>query len=707
MRAHEDTDGSSEHQQSGGVHDRTIARSECSRDLELERTHRPSGSSVCGRPPKDGFRARVVARKGAVRYTAGTVRLTTLLVAAAALGLLAPLPLGLGRAEAGDLTSRPDTLPVEKIRRGMKGYGLTVFEGTKPERFDVEVIDVLPNFRPRQDLILIKTKHPRLEVAKVVAGMSGSPIYIDGKMIGAYAYGWTFGAEPVAGVTPIRNMLEDLTRPLPDLIDGWPLRILPGNHAHVAASSRENGHLGRAPTPQPGRFEGDLRQYDVRQHAERLAERRAASLPGAGQSPLVPVSTPLLIGGMTPGAVALAGDLLRPLGLEPLQAGGGGGTDPSAPQRFEDGGAIGVQLIRGDMSAVGLGTVTRVEGDRLVAFGHPMMESGVTALPTAIGKVLWFLASDMRSFKIGMPVRPVGALVNDRMASIVVSHSAQAPVIPVSMRIRGVPGLPNANWKFEVAHEKFMSPSFVSIALGSALQAMASERQDISWTATSTLAVRGHGRIRLEDYGVAVGGTPSAEEFSRSNLVRALGAVLNNPWKPALIESLSMDIELRYAREILRLRGAEVLKPEVDAGEPAEVRLTFEPYSGPEVTRVVTVPIPAHLAGETVNLEIVPGYLEERETAPPDTLSALLANFENPVFPPKSVVVSYTTGSPGVSFRGHVASNLPPGAFDSLRPTSSSIGPQPFQSKSRVVVPIPEFMVGRDRVSVKVRPVLR
>src|SRR5690606_17335177 len=168
-----------EHQQSGGVHDRTIARPECSRDLELERTHRPSGSSVCGRPPKDGFRARVVARKGAVRYTAGTVRLTTLLVAAAALGLLAPLPLGLGRAEAGDLTSRPDTLPVEKIRRGMKGYGLTVFEGTKPERFDVEVIDVLPNFRPRQDLILIKTKHPRLEVAKVVAGMSGSPIYID------------------------------------------------------------------------------------------------------------------------------------------------------------------------------------------------------------------------------------------------------------------------------------------------------------------------------------------------------------------------------------------------------------------------------------------------------------------------------------------------------------------------------------------------
>jgi hypothetical protein len=350
------------------------------------------------------------------------------------------LPLGLRRAEAGDPIARRDTMPIEQIKRGMKGYGLTVFEGTKPERFEVEVIDVLKNFRPRQDLILIKTRHPRLEVAKVVAGMSGSPIYIDGKMIGAYAYGWTFGAEPVAGVTPIQNMIADLVRPLPDTIDGWPLRVLPAG-ARIAANSPAPGGS------QPHRE--DPTHYDLREHAQRLAERRSRNLPSPERSPLVPVATPLLVGGLTSGAVELARDLFAPLGLEPLQA-GGGGRDPSAPSRFEDGGAIGVQLIRGDMSAMGLGTVTRVEGDRLVAFGHPMMEAGVTALPTAVGKVLWFLASDMRSFKIGMPVRSLGALVNDRQASIVVSQAAKAPVIPVSMKIRGVPGLPDANWNFEV-----------------------------------------------------------------------------------------------------------------------------------------------------------------------------------------------------------------------------------------------------------------
>src|SRR5690606_6424311 len=141
------------------------------------------------------------------------------------LGLVVGLPLRVPRASAESRNSRPDTMDVKDIKPGMKGYGLTVFEGTQPEKFAVEVIDVLRNFRPRQDLVLIKTTHPRLEVAKVVAGMSGSPIYVDGKMIGAYAYGWTFGAEPIAGVTPIGNMLDDLARPLPSFVHGWPTRV--------------------------------------------------------------------------------------------------------------------------------------------------------------------------------------------------------------------------------------------------------------------------------------------------------------------------------------------------------------------------------------------------------------------------------------------------------------------------------------------------
>ena len=119
-------------------------------------------------------------------------------------------------------------MPVSEIKAGMKGYGLTVMSGTVPEKFDVEVISTLHNFRPNQDLVIIKTPHPRLNVTRTVAGMSGSPIYLNGKMIGAYAYGWLFGVEPIAGVTAIKSMLEDQARPVPRTLfprSGGPLPV--------------------------------------------------------------------------------------------------------------------------------------------------------------------------------------------------------------------------------------------------------------------------------------------------------------------------------------------------------------------------------------------------------------------------------------------------------------------------------------------------
>ncbi len=624
------------------------------------------------------------------------MRSTASILATAALGLAITLP-GLTRSASADgIASRPDVMSVKDVKPKMKGYGLTVFEGTKPERFEVEIIDVLDNFRPRQELILIKTKHPRLEVAKVVAGMSGSPIYLDGKMIGAYAYGWTFGVEPVAGVTPIRAMLDDLARPLPDDIFGWPLRALPSG-ARTKTSSKDG---------KKGRFRGAADSYDVTAHAAQLADERRRKV-NPESSPLVPVATPVLIGGMTAEALEATRGILEPLGLSPLQAGGGAAVKPGAPQHFEDGGAIGVQLVRGDMSAMGIGTVTRVEGDKLVAFGHPMMEVGVTALPTAIGQVHWILASEMRSFKIGSAVRPLGTLVNDRQASIVVSESIEAPVIPTRAHIAGEAGAPFTDWSFEVAHDKFMTPAFLGIALGSALQTAAAERRDVSWMATSKMKVRGYGEVTVVDYGASPSGTPQVPEIMRSNLVRAAGGVLNNPWEEAFVESIDFDIRLRFARDVVRLRGVEVLEPELAPGAPARLRLTLEPFAGPLQERVITVPIPARFAGQTVELKIQPGYTVEKERAAPESLAELLSNLQDPIYPPRSIVVSYDAGSGGVAFRGHVAPNLPPGALDSFATIHNSIVPARFGTQVRHVVKNPEFLIGDDSVTVKVRPALR
>lgn len=604
----------------------------------------------------------------------------------------------------------------------MKGYGLTVFEGTRPERFDVEVIDVLHRFMPKQDLILIKTSHPRLDVAKVVAGMSGSPIYIDGRMIGAYAYGWTFAREAIAGVTPIESMIADIDRPVPKEVFGWSLGL---GVATTKGANRGRSHAGsEAGEYTSGRdawsneaglhSSAATERYNLLAHAGRLAADRSRAQVGVGApGPQVrPVATPLLLGGASPVGIQIAEKLLAPLGFEPLQAGGDAspstkGIPSDVPSRYEDGGAIGVQMVRGDTSAMGLGTVTRVEGDRLVAFGHPMMQAGTTAMPTAVGKVLWFLASEQRSFKIGMGVRPLGALVADRQASIVVSHSAKAPVIPVTLDIEGVEGLPLVPWRFEVAHEKFMTPSFLAMALGSAIQSTVSEKRDVSWTLDSEVTVDGLPKLTFEDFGVAVGGMPGADDITSTNVVEAVGTLLGNPFQPVHVVEVKAKLRLKYAREIYRLRGAELLEKEIDAGQPARIRIRLVPYEGPEVTRILVVPIDRNRAGDTVSLEIVPGYTESREMAPAENLLELARNLDEPVYAPKSVVVKFTQPGGTVAYHGRVASQLPPGALDILTQTNSTVVPATFSATNRSVHPLPFYVLGRDRVSVEIRPVMR
>lgn len=613
------------------------------------------------------------------------------------IGVAAALPRAYPYAQAAQSRGRSDVLPLSRVKPGMKGYGLTVFEGTKPERFEVEVIGIQKGFLPRQDLILIRTRHPRLEVARVVAGMSGSPIYLEGKMAGAYAYGWTFPRESVAGVTPIENMLSDLDRPIPKEIFGWPLRIAGGKAEHGEGPVAANGDA-------PTRYDGTPGAYRLLDHAAQLAARlpRPAGMEGAR-----PVETPLLLGGTTPLGMQIAERLFRPLGFEPLQAGGAGANESDAPERFEDGGAIGVQLVSGDISAMPLGTVTRVEGDRLLGFGHPLMSAGSTALPTAVAKVLWFWASEYRSFKVGYPVRPLGALLGDRQASIVVSQSASAPVIPVTLDVSGVPGIAQHSWNFKVAHEKFMAPSFLATAIGSAIQSVVAERRDVSWSLDSEVTLDNRRKLTLEDFGVSSGGTIGAEDVLTSNLVSSIGALLNNPWQSIFVTGIKAQLKLHYLRDVLRLRGVQLLDPEVDAGKAARLRITLFPWEGPPQHRVISVPIPLQRAGETVQLEIVPGYTEMPETAPPETLSELITNLDVPVYAPKSLVVKYNASGSTLAYHGQVAANLPPGAVDALMPTTSSLTPTAQASPTRLVFTMPNYVIGKDKVTVKVRTVLR
>jgi hypothetical protein len=617
------------------------------------------------------------------------------------LGLLAGLcvsgALGVSVARAVPPSMPADTMGIENIKPGMKGYGLTVFSGTEPEKFGVEVISTLHNFRPNQDLVLIKTAgHPRLDAARTVAGMSGSPIYLDGKMIGAYAYGWMFGSEAIAGVTPIKSMLDELARPVPRTI------LPPPGGAPLPAASLPSpakpAHHARAFT---GRPEG----YDLGAHASQLAARSSSSLAAPAGTPLARASTPLLVGGLGDRAFKAASELMAPMGLDLVQAGGasGGKQDPNAPTKFVDGGAIGVELVRGDVSAMGLGTVTRVAGDKLLAFGHPMMNGGIENLPTAVGRVHWILATQNRSFKIGEAARSLGSLVNDRQAAIVVDQTAKAPTFPVHVEIDGVAGAPHPVWNMEVAHDQFMAPSFTAMAVGSAIETTSSERRDMTWRATSRVKLGKYGTVTLRDFGSGNGNPLGPDDFARSRLVRAVGALLNNPWEPVTVERVDTTIDVKFDRETVALRGTKILDPEIDPGQPVRIRVDLQPYQGKVESRVVEVKLPPELAGREVEIELAPGYEVERPLPVPDSVADLVSALPNTHFDPESLVAIVRLRETGAAYRGKVASRLPPGAVDTLRPSSQSDAPETFAAQQVTPIPIGRFLLGHDTVRVWVR----
>jgi hypothetical protein len=608
--------------------------------------------------------------------------------------LSASIPLARGDAKSA-------TISVSEIRDGMKGYGLTVFKGTQPERFDVEVIGVLHHFRPGEALIIIKTPHPRLDVVKTVRGMSGSPIYLDGRLAGAYAYSLSqFEMEPVAGVTPIDLMLTEMRRPIPPGF--WPIdgaAPLPGGRP--APPSLHPAHASS------DTFDGPPGTYDLEAHARQLAAR--LGVPADASPGVTRAATPLMMAGVSDRAALALRKLFEPLGLEPLQGGGGTETPaPDAPTHYVNGSGLGVELARGDVSIMGLGTATYADGaGRVAGFGHPMLNGGDSAIPTCIGRVLWISASSQASHKVGECARPLGTLVQDRQTAVVLEEGLTPPTVPIDVDIVGAVGAPKTHWHADVAADKFIAPGLTSVVVGSIIDATTSERRDLTWKLTTRVDVAGHGSVNLEDVGIATGGAPDEGEWARSRLVNTLGDVLNNPWEHARITQVSAKFEIKYARDLWHLRGVELLDPVVDAGAKARLRLHLLPQMGAEVTRVVEVSMPSELAGKDVEVEAVPGWEVAPELAPPETLDELLANEPRQTVSPRSVVLQFRVPYQGIAYRGRVTPRLPTFTLDALRPQNSDNGPEAFPSWARTIVPMDFFVDGRDKVKVKVRLVVR
>jgi hypothetical protein len=590
-------------------------------------------------------------------------------------------PLTIGTAHAAP----PPIMPVSQVRPGQKGYGLTVFYGYKVERFQVEVIDVMPNFLPKQSIILMRGDHPVLRRAGVLGGMSGSPIFINGKLVGALAYGWRFSRDPIFGVTPIENMIA-LTK----------LKTRGRSRAGGLIASRETNAQRHKMARLLRRLQKDADPW--RQLALRSALRPTKS-PQRSAPVLTRVSVPLSVSGVQPSAMLELKKSLRHFGLDPVQGGGTGGK-PGGPRKFEMGGAIGVRLVTGDINMTGTGTVTWINGKKVLGFGHSMFNAGEIHLPVVSARINHSLGSFSRSFKLSSPQRELGALVQDRQAAIYALSGRRVPMIPMRVNV-AVDGKKTRTYRVKIAKHRFLTAGLARSVLSNAVNEAVPDVVGTSFRLKMKVALKGLPALSLQDDAYSSGGMRLGGLFMLRSL-RALRLLTNNPFRNIDIERIDVDLEARFAKRPLIIESVRLPRSVYRSGERVPVSVTFYDYGKKRITRTFTIALPKSLSGAMLELEVASGSRVSPSLPTPRNIKELLKLLPRR-YRASSVVISLHEPSTGISTGGHVITDLPTSVLDALRSGAAVQSQSLVRTKRRFVFPTKQLITGRKRLRIRVK----
>ncbi|HEV7297811.1 MAG TPA: hypothetical protein VGN72_00480 [Tepidisphaeraceae bacterium] len=498
---------------------------------------------------------------------------------------------------------------VDEVRPGMKGYGLSVFSGHKIERFELNVIAVQKNFNPKEDVILIRCLGERLEHSGVVAGMSGSPIFLTDengvdRMVGALAYGWQLSKDPIAGVQPIEYMLELPTQPTTApaasraKTASGPLRwsvdeviMLPG--------------MQRAPVGYPLQSWNDFRP-------------NTRLLPAVGQSRMAPMATPLMVGGASAGLLDQVAPLLSAYGLVPLQA-GGAGTAATAPAdgaavKIERGSSLAVPLAVGDIDLTALGTCTEVLGERVYGFGHPFNNEGQVALPMASGYVTTIIPSLATSFKLGGMTAVVGTLSADQSVGIAGQLGPAPKMIPVDVQVKYADGSTDRAFHFDIAAHPRFTPILGTIVVSSSLSGQKLLPQ--YHTLEMDFDVQFENGQTVHVANTAVNSTPADLFFE---LGTPMIAASENPFQRVLVSKITGTLTVTPEARDAQLLNVNVPRTKYLPGETIKAYVTYRPFRGAESIMPIEMPIPADLPDGEYSLTVSDWqtYLDEERTNEP------------------------------------------------------------------------------------------
>ncbi len=556
------------------------------------------------------------------------------------------------------VTSAP-LFPLEDLRPGMKGTARTVFSGTTPDEFGVEILGVLPGFPgPRQSAIIARLSGANVEKTGVFAGMSGSPVYIDGKIVGAIAFSFPFSKEPIAGITPIKQMI-------------------------------------------------DLFNKGSENNFEKPKEPRAFSFAQLASSEWKPSLPKLVFTGISQESLAMFAPQLVSSGLLPV-SGVGGSADitPLAPANantFLPGNSISVQLVRGDYSLAAAGTVTLRDGNRIYAFGHPFLSLGSADMPMTETSVVTVIPNFNNSFKLSVPGRMVGSISQDR-ASGVFGLLGQTPkMIPVTINLHTSRDR-KETYSYEIASDSFLTPLLLNITVFNTITSSERALGDSTLSVKGQIKVKGQEAVQIDRRFSAA----NSAAMAAGSIATPVGSLLTSGFDDVQLDGITLDISSTDAKYAGTLERIALDRTEVRRGEKIEVQAYVRTESGKQFVQRIPVQIPDDAAlGQLLVFVGDGGALQEGSAAKafvPQDLSQLVRAI-NTVKKSDRLYVKLFRITSGAVIGTSELPNLPPSVVATLNSdrTSGGYTPTVLSPVFEMELPPAEFVIaGQQMIAIDV-----
>jgi len=580
--------------------------------------------------------------------------------------------------------------PLEEVRPGLKGIARTVFSGSEPEEFGVEILGVLDGFTgPRQSTIIARLSGRNVDRTGVFAGMSGSPVFIDNKLVGAVAYSFPFSKEPICGITPIKQMIDIFER---------------GSEKPRTGEGRAVSFSTLASTD----WKATLPKQPVT--ATSLVAPVATNSPLAplmGQQ-IQPIATPVVFSGIRQDTLSMFSTQLTTSGLLPVSGVGGAGKITPL-ERFDEktlmpGSSVSVELARGDYSIAAAGTVTYRDGDRIYAFGHPFLSLGGADMPMTESSVVTVIPNTFNSFKLAVPGRMVGSISQDRATGIFGQLGHASRMIPVKLNLHTSRGQ-DEQFNFEVVSDEYLTPLLLNLTVFNSIAARERSVGEATISINGSISVDGQAPIAVQRRFSAV----NAALMAAGSIAAPTQTLLSSGFDNVNIKGITIDVTSTEEKNAATLERISLDRTEVARGEKLEIEAYVRTDSGKQFIERIPVQIPDDAPSGQLTIMVGDGATLQESSSSKSFVPRELKQLVDAINKTKKndrLYLRLLRPAPGVVIGSNELPNLPPSVVATLNSERTSGGYTSLQL-SQVYereLPAADFVItGQQVISVTVK----